>query len=42
MKVLLLPLFQFPTGHSKVAKTLQDHIESQYPDAEIKTVDFLS
>ncbi|MDD9314062.1 hypothetical protein HUN92_07170 [Bacillus firmus] len=42
MKVLLLPLFQFPTGHTKVAKTLQDNIQSQYPDAEIKIIDFLS
>jgi UDP-N-acetylglucosamine:LPS N-acetylglucosamine transferase len=42
MKVLLLPLFQFPTGHLKVADTIEEHVQKQYPDADIKVVDFLN
>ncbi|GLB61018.1 MGDG synthase family glycosyltransferase [Cytobacillus sp. NCCP-133] len=42
MKVLVLPLFQFPTGHLKVAETIEEHVLEQYPDADIKIVDFLS
>lgn len=42
MKILVLPLFQFPTGHTKVAETIQENIYQLYPDATIKMVDFLT
>ncbi|MBE1556084.1 MGDG synthase family glycosyltransferase [Sporosarcina limicola] len=42
MKILVLPLFQFPTGHTKVAETINESIRQHYPNATIKMVDFLS
>src|SRR5699024_6143405 len=42
MKVLLLPLFTFPTGHSKVSQTMGEWIKRKYPQAEIIEVDLLS
>jgi|SRR5690625_864903 len=42
MKVLLLPLFTFPTGHSKVSNTMAEWILRKYPQAEIVEMDLLS
>ncbi|PLT35476.1 hypothetical protein [Bacillus sp. V5-8f] len=42
MKILVLPLFQFPTGHLKVAETINEYIRNQYPAYDIQIVDFLS
>lgn len=42
MKILVFPLFQFPTGHLKVAETVNEYIAEKYPEAELKIIDFLS
>lgn len=42
MKILLLPLFTFPTGHSKVSETIKEQITEKYPQAEIREIDLLS
>lgn len=42
MKVLLLPLFTFPTGHSKVSHTMGEWILKKYPHAEVVERDLLS
>ncbi|TYS89780.1 MGDG synthase family glycosyltransferase [Rossellomorea aquimaris] len=42
MKIVILSMFSVPTGHTKVAEVLQDSIRHDYPDAEIKIIDFLS
>lgn len=42
MKILIMPLFKFPTGHTKTAETMRDSIARQYPDAMIEEVEFLS
>lgn len=42
MKVLLLPLFTFPTGHSKVSHTMGEWILKKYPHAEVVEKDLLS
>ena len=42
MKIVILSMFSVPTGHTKVAEVLQDSIRQDYPDAEIKIIDFLS
>lgn len=38
----MMPLFQFPTGHTKTAETMEANIREQYPNAVIETVDFLT
>ncbi|RBO99618.1 MGDG synthase family glycosyltransferase [Rossellomorea aquimaris] len=42
MKIVILSMFSVPTGHTKVAEVLHDSIRHDYPDAEIKIIDFLS
>lgn len=42
MKILVLPLFQFPTGHTKAAEAVIDAIYEKYPGAQIEMIDFLS
>lgn len=42
MKVVIFPLFQLPTGHSKVAEALEENILELQPGAAIKKVDLLS
>ncbi|RFU64893.1 MGDG synthase family glycosyltransferase [Peribacillus glennii] len=42
MKILVLPLFQFPTGHLKVAETIKEYISAEYPESDLEIVDFLS
>lgn len=41
MKILLLPLFSFPTGHTKVADAMREQIERVDPTHEIEMVDLL-
>lgn len=42
MKILLLPLFRFPTGHTKAAEAIADAITRIAPQATIEMVDLLS
>lgn len=42
MKVLLLPLFTFPTGHSKVSESMSAWMKKKYPHASISERDLLS
>jgi processive 1,2-diacylglycerol beta-glucosyltransferase len=42
MKVLVLPLFQMPSGHHKVADALIYSLEKQIPSVVCKKIDFLS
>ncbi|MGF3104695.1 MGDG synthase family glycosyltransferase [Rossellomorea sp. DUT-2] len=42
MKIVILSMFSVPTGHTKVAEVLHNSIRHDYPDAEIKIIDFLS
>lgn len=42
MKILLLPLFTFPTGHSKVSNTMGEWIKRAYPEAKVVETDILS
>ena len=42
MKILLLPLFRFPTGHTKAAEAIEDAILRVYPSATVDMVDLLS
>jgi processive 1,2-diacylglycerol beta-glucosyltransferase len=42
MKILVLPLFQMNTGHHKVADTLINFLQKQFPYVFCKKIDFLS
>jgi processive 1,2-diacylglycerol beta-glucosyltransferase len=42
MKIIVFPLFRFPTGHLKVAEVLKSTIGEEYPDFDIEIIDFLS
>ena len=42
MRVLMLPLFRFPTGHTKAAEAIIDAIEKVDSTVQIDTVDLLS
>lgn len=42
MKIIVFLLFQFPTGHLKVAEVLEEEIKARYPDCEVEIIDFLS
>ncbi|QPA31172.1 MGDG synthase family glycosyltransferase [Thermaerobacillus caldiproteolyticus] len=42
MRILVLPLFQMSSGHHKVADTLIDFLQKQFPTVLCKKVDFLS
>lgn len=42
MKILMMPLFQFPTGHTKTAEAMEENVREEYPDVVIETVDFLT
>ena len=42
MKILLLPLFRFPTGHTKAAEAIENAILRVNPNATVEMVDLLS
>ncbi|WP_347553165.1 UDP-N-acetylglucosamine--LPS N-acetylglucosamine transferase (plasmid) [Pseudalkalibacillus hwajinpoensis] len=42
MKIVILSMFSVPTGHTKVAEVLRNSLSQEYPNAEIKIIDFLT
>ncbi len=42
MKILIMPLFQMPSGHHQVSDALIHVLKQKFPQAEIKKVDILS
>lgn len=42
MNILVLPLFQMPSGHHQVADALIYSLQRRFPEASFEKLDFLS